>query len=89
MDAETSGLSYHISNAEKYLTYMVAEFSATAFLLGILLRLVIDRNIPDTMYYVCLICFLGTSNFYALLKVNVRNAFQKVCSSKCFKYVLQ
>jgi len=78
MDAETSGVSYHISNVERYLTYMVAEFSALAFLFGILLRLITDRNIPDTMYYICLIFFLGTSNFYAMLKVNVRSAFHKV-----------
>ena len=55
MDAETSGVSYHISNAERYLTYMVAEFSATAFLLGIFLRLILDQNITDIMYYICLI----------------------------------
>jgi len=78
MDAETSGLSYHISNAEKYLTYMVAEFSASAFMMGVFLRLIIGENLPDMMYYICLILFLGTSNFYALLKVNVRSAFQKV-----------
>eukprot|EP00940_MAST-03C_sp_MAST-3C-sp2_P002516 g2516.t1 len=79
MDRETSaGIGSVIMLLETYLTFMVAELSASAFVAGIAMRLVLDLEMQESFYYSCLIAFLATSSFYALLNVNIRTAFWKV-----------